>query len=362
VGCIIAVALILALVPGLALADDASMEELGSRASKIAMDQLSFQKGDENVLALTDAGYVKAGDDTTQKALKGIIEATGCNIGDSNLFQVLRPHWKPLWFYFFNRASGEAVFVQTSAQALNQSSDDLKSMPDDEVFSKISRANVDLDYMMNHTDEGNATFNGSFGGNEFSLVGISNVWAKNASFDFIQASAFHDHLCPGVTSGYMLANYVESKLPINNTNSESYKVIACPPWCKDDALQLLWDATVGKKNMFVMALTTTESEALKEKYNQSEVAGIFVRWNSTAKQGDALVLGFNWTKMYELTGTANWKGPSWAQMLVMDVEMMDYWSQPEVAVDTLKEFKVDQAKMDQMQGAGMHPLKVAGVL
>jgi formylmethanofuran dehydrogenase subunit E-like metal-binding protein len=86
-------------------------------------------------------------------------------------------------------------------------------MPDDEVFSKISRANVDLDYMMNHTDEGNATFNGSFGGNEFSLVGISNVWAKNASFDFIQASAFHDHLCPGVTSGYMLANYVESKLP-----------------------------------------------------------------------------------------------------------------------------------------------------
>jgi formylmethanofuran dehydrogenase subunit E-like metal-binding protein len=109
------VALILALVPGLALADDASMEELGSRASKIAMDQLSFQKGDENVLALTDAGYVKAGDDTTQKALKGIIEATGCNIGDSNLFQVLRPHWKPLWFYFFNRASGEAVFVQTSA-------------------------------------------------------------------------------------------------------------------------------------------------------------------------------------------------------------------------------------------------------
>jgi formylmethanofuran dehydrogenase subunit E-like metal-binding protein len=114
--------------------------------------------------------------------------------------------------------------------------------------------------------------------------------------------------------------------------------------------------------MFVMALTTTESEALKEKYNQSEVAGIFVRWNSTAKQGDALVLGFNWTKMYELTGTANWKGPSWAQMLVMDVEMMDYWSQPEVAVDTLKEFKVDQAKMDQMQGAGMHPLKVAGVL
>jgi len=29
--------------------------------------------------------------------------------------------------------------------------------------------------MLNHTDEGNATFKGAFNGNEFSLVGMSNV-------------------------------------------------------------------------------------------------------------------------------------------------------------------------------------------
>ena len=100
--------------------------------------------------------------------------------------------------------------------------------------------------------------------------------------------AFHDHLCPGVTSGLFLAKYVEEKLPINNITAESYKVIACPNWCKDDLLQMRWDATPGKSGMFVMALTDAEKKAVPN------IAGIYIRWNDTAKSGDALALGFNW--------------------------------------------------------------------
>jgi len=104
--------------------------------------------------------------------------------------------------------------------------------------------------------------------------------------------------------------------------------------------------------------------ALNAKYNQSDVAGIFIRWNDTAKEGDALVLGFNWTKMYELTGTdtKDWKGPFWASKLVMDMRMMKYWNQPDMAVSTFKEFRVDAGKLAQLQNAGMHPLKIAGVM
>ena len=50
-------------------------------------------------------------------------------------------------------------------------------------------------------------------GNEFSLIGLSNVWAKGVPYDFMNAAAFHDHLCPGVTSGYMIIKYVEKKPP-----------------------------------------------------------------------------------------------------------------------------------------------------
>ena len=345
--------LLLALVPGLALADNAIMEELGSKAAKAAMQDLNVEKGDANVLVLTSAGHAIVDNQTTQAALKGLMAESGNSIGDANLFQVLRPHWKPVWFYVFNKATGEAVFLQADSKALKGSLDEFKALANDQVFSKISKANVDLDYLANHTDEGNATFDGkAFNGNEFSLAGISNVWARGGSFDFIQATCFHDHLCPGVTSGLFLAKFVEEKLPINNISAESYKVIACPQWCKDDLLQMRWDATPGKSGMFVMALTDAEKKAVPG------IAGIYIRWNDTAKEGDALALGYNFSAV-ELP---QWTGPAWGSKLYQDIVLMPYVNTPEAFITVLKEFKVDAAKLAQMQNAGMHPLKVAGVM
>ncbi len=345
--------LLLALVPGLALADNAIMEELGSKAAKAAMQDLNVEKGDANVLVLTSAGHAIVDNQTTQAALKGLMAESGNSIGDANLFQVLRPHWKPVWFYVFNKATGEAVFLQADSKALKGSLDEFKALANDQVFSKISKANVDLNYLANHTDEGNATFDGkAFNGNEFSLAGISNVWARGGAFDFIQATCFHDHLCPGVTSGLFLAGFVEEKLPINNISAESYKVIACPNWCKDDLLQMRWDATPGKSGMFVMALTDAEKKAVPN------IAGIYIRWNETAKEGDALALGYNFSAV-ELP---QWTGPAWGSKLYQDIVLMPYVDTPEAFITVLKEFKVDSAKLAQMQNAGMHPLKVAGVM
>lgn len=360
----IVLALLLAMLTGAVQAQDSIMKDLGSKAANSAMTDLQFENGDANILALTNAGHAIVDGKTTQGALTGVMDESGCNVGDGNLFQVLRPYWKPLWFYFYNKGTGEAVYMQVNSKALNMSPEEFEALPTDQIFSKISKANVNLEYMLNHTEEGNATFDEkAFAGNEFSLVGMSNVWAQpGATFDFLQSTAFHDHLCPGVTSGYMLAMFVENKMPINNITTESYKVIACPQWCKDDLLQMRWDATPGKSGMFVMALTDTEKKALNAKYNQSDVAGIYIRWNDTAKEGDALVLGFNWTRARELDGTASYKGPSWAPKLIEDVRLMEYWDQPELVVSIIKEFKVDADTLAQMQNAGMHPLKVAGVL
>ncbi|GEM_PF-705099 len=41
---------------------------------------------------------------------------------------------------------------------------------------------------------------------------------------------------------------------------------------------------------------------------------------------------------------------------------MDYADSPESLVSTIKEFKVDQAMLSQMQNAGMYLLKIAGVM
>ena len=89
------ITILLALIPGMALADNAMMEQLGSRAARIAMQELDVEKGNASLLILTDAGHAIVEGQTTQAAIKGLSTESGDSIGDGNLFQVLRAHFKP---------------------------------------------------------------------------------------------------------------------------------------------------------------------------------------------------------------------------------------------------------------------------
>ena len=113
-----------------------------------------------------------------------------------------------------------------------------------------------------------------------------------------------------------------------------------------------WDATPGKSGMFVMALTDAEKKAVPN------IAGIYIRWNSTANEGDALALAYN----FSAVALPQWTGPAWGSKLYQDIVLMPYADKPEDFITVLKEFKVDAAKLALMQNAGMHPLKVAGVM
>ncbi|MDD2836938.1 MAG: hypothetical protein PHY05_12425, partial [Methanothrix sp.] len=87
-------------------------------------------------------------------------------------------------------------------------------------------------------------------------------------------------------------------------------------------------------------------------------AGIYIRWNDTAKSGDALALAYN----FSAVALPTWTGPSWGSKLYQDIVLMDYVDKPEAFITILKEFKVDAAMLAMLQNAGMHPLKVAGVM
>ena len=132
----LALTLLLVVIPGVVMAESTIMVELGSKAAKTAMSELKFQKGDTNILALTDAGHAIIDDQTTQEALKGIAAETGFSEADSNLLEVLRPDYKPLWFYFFNKATGEAVYMQVDGKSLNKSLDEFKVLSNDQIFNK----------------------------------------------------------------------------------------------------------------------------------------------------------------------------------------------------------------------------------
>ena len=87
------------------------------------------------------------------------------------------------------------------------------------------------------------------------------------------------------------------------------------------------------------------------------IAGIFIRWNSITNEGDALVLSYNSSSVQ-----SGWTGPDWGSKIASAVALLNHTDSPDSFVSTIKEFKVDQEKLSLMQNAGMHPLKVAGVL
>jgi formylmethanofuran dehydrogenase subunit E-like metal-binding protein len=268
-----------------------------------------------------------------------VMEITGCTPGKENLVNILSPPWKPLWFGFFNKNTGEAVYMAVNADASG--------------FDVQEKDKIDAETVLAKVDTWDP---GVFG----HMLRIANVWAhENTPYVLMKAAQLHDHICPGLISGFMLAKYVEKELPIEDPANQSYKVIACPNSCKDDYFQIAWDCTPGKSGLFVKKLTTAEASGLKEKYGGS-VSGIFIRWDASSNTGDGLVLGGKSPSSSTNVDTASW--PTWATKLNSALLRMDSADTPEDYVTTIKEFHLDNnEELLALQDAGTNPLKVLGV-
>ncbi|MDF0589760.1 FmdE family protein [Candidatus Methanocrinis natronophilus] len=332
--------LLLALAPGLAMAEGVDMYQLGSDAAEYAMAEMGFERGDADVLALTNAGYAVIDGQTTEECLDAVMEATGCTPGKGNLLNILSPPWKPLWFGFYDKNTGEAVYMKVN--------------DDGNGFAVQEMDKIDAETVL-------ADVEGWKPGVFDHMLPVVNVWAhEKTPYIFMKAVELHDHLCPGVSSGLLLARYMEKELPIEDATNHSYRVIACPNWCKDDYFQVAWDCTPGKGGLFVKKLTADETSALTEKFG-TRVAGIFIRWDAASKTGDGLVLGFDFDKATEMSNSEGW--PRWAARLQQDIILMDAVDSPETFVSTIKEFSLaDEDELFALQGAGVHPLKVLGVM
>ncbi len=332
--------LLLALVPGMALAEGVDMYQLGADAAEYAMAEMGFEKGDADVLALTNAGYPVINGQTTQICLDAVMEITGCTPGKGNFLNILSPPWKPLWFGFYSKKTGEAVYMKVKDDGTGFAVQEMEKIDAETVLADVEGWKPGV---FDH------------------MLPVVNIWAhEKTPYIFMKAVELHDHLCPGVSSGFLSAKYVEDKLPIEDATNQSYKVIACPNWCKDDYFQMAWDCTPGKSGLFVKKLTADETSALTEKFG-TRVAGIFIRWDASSKTGDGLVLGFDFNKATEMSNSEGW--PSWAARLKQDIILMDAADSPETFVSTIKEFSLEnEDELLALQGAGVHPLKVLGVM
>lgn len=329
---------------------------LGCRASEIAMKELNFTKGDSSILVMTTASFAIIDGHPTGRSIDGIADTTGCTVGKGNLLLIHMDKDKPLWLAFFNNRTKECVYLQVNNAVVGKSVDQLKALPDSEVFTKIAKENVGADKLLNEPDVWDKKTKAKvFGGNEFSIITIANVWAKGAPEELIRASQFHNHICPGLTSGYFILKYLDRYLPLEKPSQE-YQIIAIQPWCKDDCLQWNLDATIGHKSYTAEFLT--EEQLKKLPANATNVANIVIRWDPTTGTGKGIVVKFDWDKMYKMCGIN--KNES---KLKMDLCMADYYDKPEMFVSTIKEFDVNSpAELIKLKSAGVNPLVELGIM
>ncbi len=352
---------------------------VGFKAADKAMEELGFEKGAPDILALTDAGYMaQVGDYTTEKALDGVIMTSGVSRGKGNLVNVHKAYNSPLWFAFFDKQSKDCIYLEAKSEVLRTYLDrertdkdaalrDFMELEDEEVFARIAKENIAADRLLNNPEDWQEKMVAMvFGGNEFSIITISNLWAMGLPNDFLKAAELHDHICPGLTSGYLIAEYLKENLPSSDPRKE-YTIIAIPPWCKDDALVQIFETNVGHKRLYVKHLTQEQMEQLPE--YAKNVANIVIRWEKGAGSGDGMVVGFDWDKVYQGTdlpkewlrdfSTWHW----WYVRLKMDIWMMDYLDNPEALVFTIKEFEVGSpAEIDKLKSAGVNPLVELGIM
>ena len=244
-----------------------------------ALADIGRPKDKSGLLLLTNAAYGGIGGQSCVAFLDPAMAASGCGLSSRNLLLIHTPVTEPLWFGLFRKDTGKLVFAKWTG-------------------SGFERKTIDARPEAVLTPKGWKQAAGVLGSRVFSVVSISLTWAGNPPWPLVMAACFHDHFCPGVNAGYLIGQKVLAKLPPKP--GCKYVFASAPAKCWADALQVVFNATPGKAGTFTM---TIKGAKLK-KYAVNGVAPMTVamRVNPKKNQCDVLVLGFDWSKAYGLTG------------------------------------------------------------
>jgi len=249
------------------------------QALTAALEELGVKKGETPFLVLTNAGYGQLGGRSTEAFLDLAAETTGRTMGTKSLLPVHSSMDDPLWFSLYRPDTHRLAFIASQGS-------DFKTQLIDAHPDKLL------------TSEGWKNAAGLIGPPLFSIASISLAWAENPPWPLLLAAAFHDHFCPGLSSGYFAVAYLKKNLPLQE--GDKYVFVAAPSRCAADAVQVLFNATAGKGGTFGMNIAPKDWE----KYLGQGAAPtlIAMRVNQASDTCDGVILGMNWQKVNEDTG------------------------------------------------------------
>jgi len=306
----------------------------------------------KDLIVLTNAGYSEMFGMPTQGVLDGLAAVTGASRGKNTLVEIHAAAWDPLWVAVHDQASGWCAYVEMGRPG----GSDPHQFPDDispDMFGIRTVERIDADYLYAHANAFETRMAGRiFGDNAFRVITIANAVAAGAPAHVIRAFEFHDHYCPGVISGILMADYVQAHFP---PGKSGYIVHGIDPWCKEDALMTLLNATPGKKKY---AVIYPSREARARRLPEVETAAtIIYRQNGQTQQWEGIILGFDWADT-SCPKTGN---------VIIDKLCADLWyleriDSPESFVRVLKTVTLpDGVSPMDWAGPGTDPLQKMGL-
>jgi formylmethanofuran dehydrogenase subunit E-like metal-binding protein len=293
------------------------------------MEDLSVKKHDQRLLVLTNAIYVKLQGKDCLNYVKILEEKTGCSVGNTNMLFFQRPQNHPLRIVLFRKDTGDTVAI---------SCDNKKCVS--EKFNMSVAAASGKDFWKNSKSL-------IIGSDIFSIATIAGSWALGAPYDFLKCAELHNHICPGLTSGYFIAKTIIKNYPLKK--GESYTFVSCPVWCKEDAIQVILDATPGKQKMVVKNLTDSQKKNLTVK----NPAGILLIWNKKEEKGRGIIFSMDFDKARKLVVEGSPKA-------AIVFAMIPLLNKPEEFVTAVAEFDITPKIYEGMLAAGTNPYEIAG--
>jgi len=252
-----------------------------------ARKELGLEKGDERLLALTNAGYGSINGGSTEPFLDIISNVTACTMGTKSLLMVHTPEMDPLWCALYRKDNGNVVFMKWTGKEFEQKNYNIAS-------EKILKPSA--------WKEQSDDFIGKY---FFPIVSICHSWAAGISWPMLKSAEFHGHICPGLNVGSIAYEYLKKHHPLRG--GEQYVFICSPTNCPADALQVLCDSTAGKALVFSMAMKKDDVA----KYSGDlwfkgcpipPLVTIAMRVNKESNSCEGVVLAIDWEKLFQDAG------------------------------------------------------------
>jgi len=313
---------------------------LGGFAADTAADMLGVSWDEARPIVLTNAGYARPGGLSTLGCLDGLARGTGASQGSSTLLSLQARFDQPLWFAFYNTRSGRCAYLQVDpGKARDAVSPETQRSG---IFAVQQTARIEAGHVLSQAKEFIARAGqGLFGQNLFRVVTAANAAAQDCPDDLLTAIRLHDHYCPGVTSGVLMVRFIQEEILSGDPSSPCF-VLSLDPWCKEDALTTLLNATPGKRSYGVIYPEEGRVSAWPKPLDKTSTV-VFKRTSSGGWQ--ARLLRFDFAKAKEMfTGPGS--GNPIVDKLAMDLWFMDYLDRPGAFVSEVARLELPE---------GMHP-------